>query len=136
MYLFHKCHQWTATYLSHSHMRFSTRTSPQILSEIQMSNHCFSQIAYIKNLLKFVIKFGINVKFGPETNLNLFLNCYLAAPRSTLDHSQGDSLTSLMLTTAFFNEFWHEDHRVPRNEVGSLSPTKHQVGFEPETSRF
>ena len=30
-----------------------------------------------------------------------FFNCYLAVPRPTLDHSQGDSLTNPMLITAF-----------------------------------
>ena len=36
---------------------------------------------------------------------DFFLNCYLAVQRPTLGHSQGDSLTNLMLITAFFNEF-------------------------------
>ena len=30
-----------------------------------------------------------------------FFNCYLADPRPTLSHSQGDSLTNTMLITAF-----------------------------------
>ena len=30
-----------------------------------------------------------------------FFNCYLAVPRPTLGHSQGDSLTNSMLITAF-----------------------------------
>ena len=30
-----------------------------------------------------------------------FFNCYLADPRSTLGHSQGDSLANPMLITAF-----------------------------------
>ena len=33
--------------------------------------------------------------------LCIFFNCYLAAPRSTLGHSQEGSLTNLMLITAF-----------------------------------
>ena len=33
---------------------------------------------------------------------NLFFNCYLAAQRPALGHSQGDSLTDSMLITAFF----------------------------------
>ena len=35
----------------------------------------------------------------------LFFNCYLAAPRLTLGHSQEDSLTNPMLITALFNYF-------------------------------
>ena len=41
-------------------------------------------------------------KFDTKTqNCQFFLNCYLAAPRPTLGHSQGDSLTNLMLITDF-----------------------------------
>ena len=65
----------------------------------------------------------------------LFLNCFLGASRPTLDHSQGDSLTSPMLITAF-ELFRPEGHREPRNEVESLSPAKRLLGFEPETFRF
>ena len=32
--------------------------------------------------------------------LFFFFNCYLGVPRPTLGHSQGDSLTNLMLITA------------------------------------
>ena len=64
-----------------------------------------------------------------------FLNCYLAAPRPTLGHFRGDSLTHLMLITVFLH-FWPEDHREPCNEVGSLSPAERLVGFEPGTFRF
>ena len=32
---------------------------------------------------------------------NIFLKCYLVAPQQTLGHSQGDSLTNLILITAF-----------------------------------
>ena len=58
-----------------------------------------------------------------------FFNCYLAAPRPTLGHYWGDSLTYPMLITAFYM-FKHEGHREPHNEVGSLSPTECLVGFE------
>ena len=50
----------------------------------------------------------------------VFFNCYLAAPQSTLDHSQGDSFTNSMLITACYL-FRPEGHREPRSEVGSLS---------------
>ena len=46
---------------------------------------------------------------------------YLAVPRPTLGHFQGDSLANPMLITAFIYVRL-EGHREPRNEVGSLSP--------------
>ena len=61
--------------------------------------------------------------------------CYLAVPRPTFDHSQGDSLTNPMLITAFV-QVLPEDHRELCNEVGFLSPPEHLVGFEPGTFRF
>ena len=61
-----------------------------------------------------------------------FFNCYLAAARPILGHSQGDSLTNPMLITAFYL-CQPEDHREPRNKVGSLSPAKRLAGFEPGT---
>ena len=33
-------------------------------------------------------------------------------------------------------QFWPEGLREPRNKAGSLSPTEHLIGFEPETFRF
>ena len=41
-------------------------------------------------------------------------NCYLAAARPTLGHSQGDSFTNPMLITAFVH-IRPEDHREPCN---------------------
>ena len=38
---------------------------------------------------------------GCEFFFFFFFNCYLADPRPTLGHSQGDSLTNQMLITAF-----------------------------------
>ena len=64
-----------------------------------------------------------------------FFNCYLAVPRPTLDHSQGDNLPNPMLITAFVH-VWPESHREPRNEVGSLSLPEHLAGFELGTFRF
>ena len=51
-----------------------------------------------------------------------FSNCCLAVPQPTLDHSQGDSLTNLMLITAFVH-VQPKGHWEPHNKVGSLSPT-------------
>ena len=64
-----------------------------------------------------------------------FFNCYLAVPRSTLDHSRRDSLTNPMLITAFV-QFRHKGNREPCNEVGSLSPAERLVEFEPGAFQF
>ena len=64
-----------------------------------------------------------------EVPLFFFFNCYLAVPRPTLGHSQGDSLTNLMLITTFV-QVRPEGHREPRNKVGALSLAEHLVGFE------
>ena len=50
-----------------------------------------------------------------------FFNFYLAAPRPTLGHSQGDSLTNLMLIITAFCLFRPEGHQEPPNEIESLS---------------
>ena len=64
-----------------------------------------------------------------------FFNCYLAVPQPTLGHFRGDSLPNPMLITALLL-IQPEGHREPRSEVGSLSPAKRLVGFEPGTFRF
>ena len=52
-------------------------------------------------------------------NSFFFFNCYLAAPRPTLGHYQGDSLTHPMLITAFFYIFGPE---VTGSLVARLGP--------------
>ena len=64
-----------------------------------------------------------------------FFNCYLAAPRPTLGHYRGGSLTHPMLITCVLH-IRPEGYWDPRSEVGSLSTAEHLVGFEPETFRF
>ena len=63
------------------------------------------------------------VNFKHISNLLLFsfffCNCYLADPWPTLGHSQGDSLTSPMLLTKFFNFF---DPKVTGSLVTRLGP--------------
>ena len=66
-------------------------------------------------------------------DLECFFNCHSAAPRPTLGHSQGDSLTNPMLITALFRL---KGHREPRSEDGSLSPAERLVGIEPGTFPF
>ena len=76
----------------------------------------------------------------------------MTAPRPTLGHYRGDSLSHPMLITCVLH-IRPEGHRElmlitcvlrirpkgqqkPRNEVGSLSPAERLVGFEPGTFRF
>ena len=59
--------------------------------------------------------------------------CYFSVPRPPLVHYRG--LTHPILITAFLH-IQPEGHREPRNEVGSLSPVKLLLGFEPGTFRF
>ena len=58
----------------------------------------------------------------------VFLNCYLAVPWPTLNHSLGDSLTNLISITAF--QQLQPGHREFRNKVGSISPAVDLVGIE------
>ena len=67
--------------------------------------------------------------------MSIFFNCYLAVPQQTLGHSQGDSLTNPMFITAFV-QVRPKGHWKPCNKVGSLSPAKRLVGFEPGTFQF
>ena len=63
-------------------------------------------------------------------NGSIFFNCYLAARRPTLGHSQGGSLTNPILITVSVH-IQPEGHQEPCNEVGYLSPTERLAGFEP-----
>ena len=56
----------------------------------------------------------------------------MAVSQPTLSHSQGDSLTNLLITV--FVQVQPKGHREPCKEVGSLSLAKHLVGFELGTS--
>ena len=76
-----------------------------------------------------------SVQRGVISLTRFFFNCYLAALRPTLGHSQGDSVTNPMLITAFVH-IGPKSHREPRNEVGSLSPAKCLAGFETGTFLF
>ena len=61
-----------------------------------------------------------------------FFNCYLAAPRPTfgpLSRGQPHSPD----VNHFVLYFRPEGHQEPPSKVGSLSPAKHLVGFEPGT---
>ena len=67
-------------------------------------------------------------RYFKEKTITFFFNCYLAVPRPHLGHSEGDSLTNPMLITAFV-QVRPEGHREPRNEVGSLKPSRAPGGF-------
>ena len=66
---------------------------------------------------------------------SFFFNCYLAAPRPTLGHYRGGSLTHPMLITCVLH-IQPEGHQEDRSEVGSLRSAECLVGFEPGTFRF
>ena len=74
-----------------------------------------------------------NIQFSCKCYV--FFNCHLAAPRATLGHYRGGSLTHPMLNTCVLR-IRPEGHREPCNEDGSLSPAERLVGFEPGTFRF
>ena len=61
-----------------------------------------------------------------------FFNWYLAAPRSTLGHYRGGSLTHPTLITCILH-IRPEGHREPRSEVGSLSPAERLVLPKPKS---
>ena len=73
-------------------------------------------------------------KFQTFAFLDFFIH-YLDAPQPTLGHYLGDSLTHLIIITAF-DRFWPKGHQKSCNKVGFLSLTKHLVGFEPGTFQF
>ena len=62
-------------------------------------------------------------------------NCYFAAPRPTLGHYCGSSITHSMLITAFLHIRADSDREL-RSEVVSLSPDEYLVGFELGTFQF
>ena len=64
-----------------------------------------------------------------------FFNSYLAVPQPTLGYFWGNSLTNLMLITAFV-QFRPEGHQEPCSKVGFLSPAELLVWFELGTYQF
>ena len=97
----------------------------------------FTTGVYSKPSQKIIIKVCTKIGKGwkPLNCFFLFFYCYLATPRPTLGHYRGGSLTHPMLITCALH-ILPDGHREPRSEVGSLSPAKCLVGFEPETFRF
>ena len=59
----------------------------------------------------------------------------VCVPWPTLGHSQGDSLTNLMLIAAYVR-IRPEGHWEPHNEVWSLIPAKRLADFELGTFQF
>ena len=70
------------------------------------------------------------IKFARAKINIFFFTSYLAAPRPTLGHYRGGSLTKLMLITPLAYQFRPESHRYPRRENGSQSPADQLVPFE------
>ena len=68
-------------------------------------------------------------------NFAIFFISYLGVSRPTFGYDWGDSLTHLILITAFV-KFRREGHRELRNEVGFVSPIKYLVGFKLGAFRF
>ena len=96
-----------------------------------------SPLLQVPNGVADSIKFQLTSITPQDWSVSMyFFNCYLAAPWPTLGIiKQGDSLTHPMLITCVLH-IWHKGkgHREPCNKVGSLSPVKWLVGFEPEPS--
>ena len=86
-------------------------------------------------VLKFLVCLSVSGVLFIVAVFCFFFNYYLAAPRPTLGHSQGDSLINPMLITVFVH-IWPEGHRELPNDVGSLSLAERLAGFEPGTFRF
>ena len=63
-------------------------------------------------------RMGLSKQIKKEHYIIYIFNCYLAAPRPTLGHYRGDSLTHLMLITAFYIF----DPKVTRSLVARLGP--------------
>ena len=62
----------------------------------------FFSINFFKNYKKLISGKHIQEPICIYQQFFFFFNCYLAAPWPTLGHYQGDSLTHLMLITAFY----------------------------------
>ena len=61
----------------------------------------FSRKLHKMNHLSLTFNNNSFFKTKPQNLIVIFFKCYLAAPRPTLGHSQGDSFTNPMLITAF-----------------------------------
>ena len=72
---------------------------------------------------------SIIIQFVQKKSIEVFFNCYLAAPRPTLGHSQGGNLTNSMLITACYL-YQPKVYRESRSKVGSLTPAERLAGFE------
>ena len=84
---------------------------------------------------KILMSFNIIWRLQLFKHKLIFFNYYLATLRPTLGHYRGGSLIHLVLITCVLH-IRPEGHLGPRNEVGSLSPAEHLVGFEPTTFRL
>ena len=112
-------------------------SQPYFYKDLTRKTYFFEGCSWFK-LSNLGLALGMVLKFYTSVSkecLFIFFSCYLAVPRSTLGHSQGDSLTNPMLITSFVH-VRPECHQEPRNEVGSLSLAKRLAWFELRTFRF
>ena len=111
---------------------YFTQNLGKVDQKVAENYSCF----FVENLVikLFFTHFMPMASFYTPWNHDLFY-CYLAAPRPTLGHYQGGSLSHPMLITCVLH-IRPEGHQEPRNEVGSLTLAECLVGFEPGTFRF
>ena len=76
-------------------------TKPFHQFSLKMSSEIYFLKICSQNPAKESILYIYILKFPSTSSGVLFFNCYLAASRPTLGHSQGVSLTNSMLITAF-----------------------------------
>ena len=77
----------------------------------------------------------LNISLGFFIYLFFFFNCYLSAPRPTLNKYWGGSVIHWMPFIEFLH-IWPEGHWEPRNNVGYLSQAEHLVRLESGTFHF
>ena len=93
------------------------------------TNFVCTIFTFFKNLF-----YIISLCWLPTVQPADFFNCYLTAPRPTLDHYRGKaSITHVHHCVLHFRP---EEHWEPRNEASSLSPAGRLMRFEPGTFRF
>ena len=115
---------------------FCLQINTKVFYKVLVFWMCVTRLAQSIHNSKFVIYLQYLKENGKnEVDFLLFLECYLAVPRSTLGHSQGDILTNVMLITAFI-QVRPRGHREPHNKVGLISPAERLAGFERGTCRF
>ena len=119
-----------ATFKLKQSFLFASRTKYIYLLYIYIYIYIFHIYIY------YIYIYYINILYIHIYILYIYIfNCYLAAPRPTLGHYRGGSLTQPMLITCVLH-IRPEGHREVNNEVGSLRLAQCLVGFELGTFQF